>query len=208
MSSYSPDRLPTSTFGQVSKLPQSPEHRALTEENLGSVCTALSAALYRAHDALVAGLRSSQCPRAISDGLAVEGGVLSLSPQERGGILHLAQESLRASGSALVGGLIDFIGYAHQFNALSSPADREGADASLPLRVDGTRALINCIGERLIISLSSSTSSTEKELSLSALFGIINACHPILTKQGNELRDAMNAALDMGAEAPVWSYSR
>lgn len=208
MSPYPTERLLSGIVDQSAKLPQSPEHQALSEESLGTLCTDLSAALYRAHNALVAGLRSSQCPNAIAHELSFEGGVLSLSPQEREGILHLAQGALRASGSALVGGLIDFIGYAHQFNALASPADREGADASLPLRVDGARALINSIGERLIISLSTATTSTEKQLSLSALFGIISACLPILPKQGNELRDAMNTALDMGAEAPVWSHSR
>lgn len=208
MSQHSTTQSHARTSSEEAKLPRSPDQTTLTEDSLASVCEALAASLSRSHELFVEGLKAAKCPRVITTFLSVEGGVLALSDQEREAILHLSQETLRASGASLVGGLVDFVGYAAKLRNLSSPSDKDGADASTAQRLDQVTYLINSLGERLIISLSTATSSTERQLSLTALSGLIRACDPGLAKLGAELQSAMNTALSLGAETPVWLRDR
>lgn len=208
MSPNSPSQSTAGASREEAKLPRLPEQLTLTEDSLSIVCAALASSLHRAHDLFLEGLKSSKCPAVIIRGLSIEGGALALSDQEREAILHLSQESLRASGSSFVAGLVDFIGYARQFRGLASPPQDQGGATTLARRQQDTTYLINALGKRLIISLSTATSSIEKQLSLTALSGVIRACDPIFRGQGAELEAAMNAALAIGAEAPAWSRER
>jgi hypothetical protein len=204
--------------GNSGTLPKRAATPSLNEQQLAEVCDALAQACYRGHHLSVATLKSAGIPRELTERLSTEphpgiSGVLTLSDEDRKGLMHMAQETLRASGVLGFGGLIDFIEFARKFEALSPTAPESAsrpkrAAPDLSGRVGDTIELTNALTERLIIALSAAQNTDSKQLCVVVLSSLRFATRENLSKLSNEINDGLSRVLSAGAETPVWSYGR
>lgn len=204
--------------GGSGALPQRTATPSLNEQQLAEVCDALAQACYRGHQLSVATLKLAGIPREITERLSTEprpgiSGVLTLSNDDRKGLMQMAHQTLRASGAVGFGGLIDFIEFARKFEALS-PTSPESASRpnraapDLSGRLGETIELTTSLTERLIIALSAAQNTDSKQLCVVVLSSLRFATRQNLNKLSNEINDGLSRVLSAGAETPVWSYGR